>query len=156
MSKAAQIPFSKIKMNVLIFGILNFGLYLSFFFSCKHFNIMHITGLRMVNFLILSLTALVLINRWKKQYDGYFPFLTVFSSILLIGVISFMLFAIFIFFYAGYDPELTELFVTKIPENLRQVPAIVILFEGTAGSIIVALILMIYTSMINDSRIKQM
>jgi hypothetical protein len=106
----------------------------------KMLNLMHVTELRMINYLILCLVCLYQIKRQVNKAGAYVPFLQVFFTTFFTGLFSFFLFSVFLFAYTRFDIELGELFVQHVPLSLRQLPTAVILFEGSAASIIVGFI----------------
>ena len=152
--KPANIPYSKIKKSILVYSIINCLCYIIFLMLFKFFSLLHIWGLRMINYAILGVISLYQVKHWIKEYKGYVRFLKVFATVLVTGVFSFALFAAFIFVYSWFDPYLNELYVTHSVGQIRLIPSVVIFFEGTGGSIVVALIAMIYASRYEDGEVS--
>lgn len=136
----AKIPFTKVRNSIALYGTISCVLYIAFLLLMKMLNLMHITELRMVNYVILCLVCLFQIKRWINKTGSYVPFLQVYLTALSTGIFSFALFSIFLFLYSRYDIELNELFIKNSGETLRTFPTIVVFFEGSAISIIVAFI----------------
>lgn len=115
-------------------------LYIAFLLLMKLINLMHVTELRMVNYVLLCLICIYQIKRWVNKTGSYIPFLQVFFTAFFTGLFSFVFFCVFLLVYTKFDTELNELFVQNAPATFRFLPSIVIFFEGSAASIIVALI----------------
>ncbi|MGZ4078165.1 MAG: hypothetical protein ACXVDW_11845 [Bacteroidia bacterium] len=145
----AKIVFSEVKRKVLVFGSLNCIAYIIFFLMLKYFNLMHFSGLRMFNYVILFLFSLYEIKNWVKQLKAYIPSIQAFGIIFLTGGFSFVLLAGFIFLYSLFDPYITELYFNTYGK-LSSSYSVLILLEGLAGRIIVALVAMLYSDMYKD------
>jgi hypothetical protein len=146
----AKISFSKIKKTVFVFGIVNFVVYVILFLVFKYLNFLNITSLWIVNYVTLTLISLYQVHKLVKQSGGYVPFLQTFCMIFFTGSWSFILFGIFIFIYAWFDPYLNQLFDMDADSQSRLVSAILVFFEGSGASIIIALIAMFYSSRYED------
>jgi hypothetical protein len=144
MLSAAKISFAKMRNSIFGHAFGACMLYIVFLFSMKALNLMHVTELRMVNYVLLCFVCFYQLKRWVRQTSGYIPFLQVFITAFFTGVISFLFFGAFLFLYTRADAELNELFVQHTPAAFRFLPAFVIVSEGTAMSIVVALINMQY------------
>ena len=144
MLEPARIPMPKVRRSIVMWGALCCLFYIVFLFIMKFAGLMEVTGLRAVNYLFLFFVCFIGIKKWVSQTEHYVPFLTVFLTALLTGVFSFLLFCIFLMIYSRFDPELTDLFHRHAPDTLRSVPSALILFEGSAVSIITAFINMQY------------
>src|SRR5580693_9749395 len=112
MIKAARISFSKMKKNIFIFGVINCIVYIVLIMLFRFFNLLHIGGLSMIDYVTLCLISLYQIHRWIKQTGGYVPFLQVLCTIFFTGLLSFILLGGFIFAYSLVDPYLAELYFT--------------------------------------------
>jgi hypothetical protein len=110
----------------------------------KIVGLLHVTELRMVNYVILCLVCLFEIRRWIKLRHNFVPFLQVFGTAFFTGLWSFLLFSAFCYVYSYYDAELRQLFFENTYGVFPNVPSIVLFFEGSAASIIVAFINMQY------------
>jgi hypothetical protein len=150
MLSKAKISFSKMKKNILIFGIINCAFYIILFFAFKYLNFKNITNLRVINYAALTLISLFQIHSLIKQKNGYIPFLESFLLIFCTGTWSFMLFSGFIYIYSWCDPYLHELFIMDSSAQNKLVAAMLVFFEGSGGSIIIALIAMFYSGMYQD------
>ena len=146
-----SVSFSKKK--IFIYGILNCVVYIILFMSFRCFNLLHFSGLRMLNYVTLFLLSLYQINRWVKQIGTYIPSLQAFSAIFFTGAWSFMLFAGFIFAFSLSDPYLTESYFNTYGK-LHSWSALLIFFEGVGGSIIIALVAMMYSDRYEDGEAK--
>jgi|ERR1700757_4678399 len=149
----AKISFSKMRKNILVFGIVNFAIYTVLFLLFKYLNFLNITSLWIVNYATLTLISLYQVHKLVKQSGGYVPFLQIFCIIFFTGSWSFILFGIFIFIYAWFDPYLNQLFDMDADSQSKLVSAILVVFEGSGASIIIALIAMFYSSRYEDGEV---
>ena len=150
MLSEAKISFSKMKKNIFLFGIINCAIYIILFFAFKYLNFKDITGLRVINYVALTLVSLYQIHNLIKQRHGYMPFLDSFCLTFFTGTWSFMLFSAFIYIYSWCDPYLHELFIMDSSSQNKLVAAMLVFFEGSGGSIIIALIAMFYAGRYQD------
>jgi hypothetical protein len=139
-----NVPLSKIVNAVIGYGILCCGLYIIFLLVMKVAGLLHVTELRFVNYVILCLVGMFEIRRWIKTRQSFVPFLQVIGTVFFTGVLSFFLFSIFLLIYSKFNTELAELFVEHTQGYFQSMPSVVIFFEGSAASIIVAFINMQY------------
>jgi hypothetical protein len=153
MLKAAKVSFSKMKKNIFVFGVMNCVVYIILFMSFSYFNLLHLFGLRMLNYVTLFLLSLYQIQGWIKQTGGYIPSLEAFGAIFFTGALSCLLFGGCIFIYSLVNPYVTELYFNTYGK-LNSMSSAVIFFEGIAGSIIVALIAMMYSDRYEDGEAK--
>jgi len=144
MLEPARIPTVKVRNSILIWAVILCAFYIVFLMLMKYTGLLQITGLRAVNYVALFIVTFMGIKRWIAQTEHFVPFLTVFACTLFTGVASFALFCIFLIFYAESDPLLNDLFHQHAPDTLKSVPSALLLFEGTAVSIVVAFINMQY------------
>ena len=127
-----------------MWGALCCLIYIVILFVMKVAGLLEITGLRVVNYLALFAVCFLGIKGWVNKTEHFVPFLTVFLTAFLTGIFSFVLFSIFLMVYARFDTNLMDLFNQHAPDALRSVPSAIILFEGSAVSIIIAFINMQY------------
>ncbi|MCW3076751.1 MAG: hypothetical protein JWO32_1360 [Bacteroidetes bacterium] len=139
-----ELPMSKITKSVMIHGGISCVLYIVFMLIMKLVGLLEVTELRMVNYVILCLVCLYEIRKWIKRREAYVPFLQVFATAFFTGLWSFFLFSVFLFIYSRFDFQLNELFMKHPMGVFKNVPSIMIFFEGSAASIIVGLITMQY------------
>jgi hypothetical protein len=144
MLEPAKISIVKVRNSVILWAAICCAFYIVFLLVMKGFGLVHLTGLRVVNYFVLFLVTFIGIKRWVTQTEHYVPFLTVFITALATGALSFGLFCVFLIYYSQFDPQLTELFHKHAPNTLSSVPAALILFEGAAVSIVIAFINMQY------------
>jgi hypothetical protein len=144
MLEPAKIPITKVRNSIIAWAAISCGFYILFLLLMQALSLVEVTGLRVVNYLFLFAVCFVGIKRWVTRSEHFVPFLTVFTTALFTGVLSFVFFCIFLFVYSGFSPGLSELFNEHAPDSLRAIPSVIILFEGTAVSIIVAFINMQY------------
>ncbi len=145
----AKTDFSKTKKNIIFFGILNCIVYIILFMAFKWLDLLHFSGLRMLNYVTFFILSLYQIRRWTKQAGGYIPSFQAFTAIFFTGALSFMLLAGFIFAYSLYDHYITELYFNTYGK-LSSISSALIFFEGLAGSLIVALVAMMYSDRYKD------
>jgi len=141
------------KRKIFIYGILNCVIYIILFMAFRCFNLLQFSGLCMLNYVTLFLLSLYQINRWVKQIGTYIPSLQAFIAIFFTGAFSFMLFAGFIFVYSLFDSYVTELYFNTYGK-LHSWSALLIFFEGVGGSIIIALVAMMYSDRYEDGEAK--
>ncbi len=130
--------------SILLHGVLCAILYIVFLLIMKSISLMEVTGFRLFNYVILCLMGLYQINRWINQTGSYVPFLQVFFTVFFTGVLSFILFTVFLVIYSKYNIHMQELFVKKVSGAFTTVPFVVILLEGISMSTLIALINMQY------------
>lgn len=150
MLKAARITIFKARKTILLFSAFNLAFFIGFMMLVKYTGLLHVTGLRTVNYVFLTVFSLLHIKRLIKVFNAYIPFLEVMCITFLTGTISFFLFSIFIFFYSFVDPYLNSLFIMDTEGMSRLVPPLLVFFEGSGISIIVGLIAMIYSEKFSD------
>ncbi|MGZ4041942.1 MAG: DUF4199 domain-containing protein [Bacteroidia bacterium] len=134
----------KTRNETLLYGVICCTCCIIFLLVMKYMNSLEHSGFRLVNYLIILLVTFIQVRTKIKQKGEYIPFLQVFSTVFFTGTLSSVLFSVFLFVYAFFDPLLSKLLIHNAPEFLRAAPAIVLLFEGTGVSIIIALINMVY------------
>ncbi len=144
MLEPARIPLPKVRKSIVLWAALCCLIYVIFIFIMKAAGLLHVTGLRVINYFVLFFVCFWGIKRWVSQTEHFVPFLTVFTTALFTGFLSFFMFAIFLTIYSRFDTDLTNLFHSHAPDTLRSVPAAVVFFEGAAVSIITAFINMQY------------
>lgn len=135
-----ELPMNKVVRSVLIHGGISCVLYIVFMLIMKLAGFLEVTELRMVNYVILCLVCMYEIRKWVRDRETYVPFLQVFCTAFFTGLWSFFLFSVFLFVYAKFDPQLTALFAQQPMVVFNNFPSIMIFFEGSAVSIIIALI----------------
>ena len=154
MLRTAKITFAKARKNILFFAFLNAFLFITFMMCVKYFNLLHITGLRTVNYLILTLLSFVQIKRLMKIGHGFPTFLEAMCVPFVTGTIAFFLFAVFLFIYSFIDPFFLSRVVIAVDYLDRLVPSFLVFFEGSGISIIVGLIMMEYADMLAEKQMK--
>jgi hypothetical protein len=145
----------KFTRSVFFCGLLCVGFYILLLFFSKFTNLLHVTGLRLINYVALCVISIVLVRRQIRKYKRPLPFLQVFAVVFGLGVWSFALFALFLYFFSWFDPLLNQLYITQTLGQIRLVPSVVVFFEGTGGSIIVALTVMLYASRFEDGEVSE-
>ena len=143
-AKPGRIPVKQMRKSVFMYGIVCCIIYIAFLLLMKTMSLMHLTQLRYVNYLILFFACMYQIRSWMSKNATYVPFLHVFAASFFTGIWSFVLFTLFLVFYTRVDTQLAELFTQHAAAYSQDFPAIVIAFEGSAVSIIVAFINMQY------------
>jgi hypothetical protein len=144
MLEAARIPLPKVRKSILLWAAVCCLFYMGFMLLMRALNLLEVTGLRAVNYLVLFIVCFMGIKKWVTTSEHYVPFLTVFLTTFLTGIFSFVFFCLFLILYAQFDPSLTDLFNRHAPDTLRAIPSVIILFEGSAISIVIAFITMQY------------
>src|SRR4051812_669803 len=119
MFKAAKITFAKARSNILLFAVLNCACYIVFMMIVKYTGLLHVTGLRTVNYVFLAILSIIQIRSLVKRFDGFIPFLEVLTITFVTGTFSFFLFSVFLFGYSFFDPYLNSLFIMDIEHMSR-------------------------------------
>ena len=140
MLHAAKISLTKMRNSIFLHGLIACLLYIGYLLTMKTLNLMHITELRLFNYVILCLVCMYQIKKWVIKTGAYVPFLHVFTTAFFTSMLSFILFSAFLYIYTMVDAELNQLFIENAKDIFSFFPTLVILFEGSAISIIVALI----------------
>src|SRR6218665_2190936 len=150
MLKAANISLEKNKISILVFGLINCIAYIVLVLCFKYLGLLHIWGLRMANYVVLTLVSIWQVRHWIRESKGYVPFLQAFFSTIFTGVFFFILFGAFIFIYSFSDPYLAAMYIADPDTQAWLIPPVVLVLEGTGASIIVGLIVMLYASRFED------
>ena len=143
-ARPGMIPLAQMKKSIVICGIICCTMYIAFLLLMKSVNLMQITQLRFINYVILFFACMYQIKKWINKNRTYVPFSQVFCATFLIGIWSFILYSIFLFIYSKFDTQLADLFITHASAYSENIPFVVIIFEGSAISIIIAFINMQY------------
>ncbi len=154
MLREAKISLTKMRNTIIFFGIINCCIYILLFLIFKYLNLLHISGLRMLNFFPLAFTSMYQVHYLVKKNKGYIPFLQAFTNTFFTGTVSFLLFSAFLFFYTFYDPYIQPLYFDMQENTNRIIPAFLLFAEGSGGSIIVAMVIMKYANRFTDGESK--
>lgn len=146
MLRAAKISFAKAKSNIFLFAAINCISYILFMMIVKYTGLLHVTGLRTINYVILAFFSIWQVRRLVKRFNGYIPFLEALTITFITGTLSFFMFSIFIFGYSFFDPYLNSMFIMDVGNMGRLVPPLLVFFEGSGISIIIGLIVMEYAA----------
>jgi hypothetical protein len=149
MPKSAQ-PSLSIKKNILFFALINLAVYVALFFIFRAIGLLHLSGLRMLNYITLGFVCCYQIDRWVKKGGVHESFLQAFLIAFVTGSVSFVFFAAFIFIYSLTDPYFMSLYFNNSDGTIKMAPFIIIFFEGSAGSIIVGLVAAMYSEKYKD------
>ncbi|MBL7933295.1 MAG: hypothetical protein JNL60_15420 [Bacteroidia bacterium] len=154
MLKTTRTSFQKAKRNIILFALINCACYVVFMLIVKYTNLLHVAGMRTINYAILAILSIVQVKSLAKQ-EIHFPFLEVFSVTIVTGTISFFLFSIFLFFYSFFDPYLNNLYIMDIEYTPRLAPPLLMFFEGSGISVIIGLITMEYAGWQREKGIEK-
>jgi len=114
-------------------------------------NILHVYGVEMINYVVLCIICFYQ-TRERSVRQGYVSFLATFGISFFTGVISFFVFALFVYRYSRIDPYLNQIYL-HIPRNHQELtPFIFMFFEGSAASIIVSLIVALYAEKLKGKK----
>lgn len=147
MTPTTEISASQIKKSVFLTGIGSAVFFIVFFIAMQLLNLIHVTELRLVNYVVLFLAGFYQLKRLFDNGKTRVSYLQGFGTVFFTGIFSYLIFALFLYFYVRLDHQLEMLFWENIPIDpiySLPLPFITIFFEGSAISIIVALILMQY------------
>lgn len=150
MAKVLNISNSKTMLSIVTFGALNAAIFISLVLAYKYLGLLHFWGLRVTNYVVFIVSSLVQLRRLIARDQAVIPFLGSFILVLFTGVVAFALYAVFIFIYSFADPDLAEMFITGADQAGHLTPAVIVFFEGSGASIVVALVGMVYTSRFED------
>lgn len=150
MLHSAKLSFATAKKNVLLNGSFTGLLFMGLFLILRMLGLLHVFGISMVNFVVLFFACLFQLKRQMQKTGGYIPYLEAFLITLSTGTVAYVLFSVFLFLYSLLDPIAVGLYIanSELPQTL--LPFVITFFEGSGGSIIVALALSFYTSRYED------
>ncbi len=143
-NQEATISAISLRNTILKNGFICCILYIVFLLLMKVLGLLHVTELRMVNYVIFATVGFYEISHLIKKQHAYLSFLNVLITVFFTGLFSFLLFSIFTYFYSKFDSEMADLLLKNTQNFISSMPSIVILLEGSAASIIVAFICMQY------------
>lgn len=139
---------SKIKSSVFLYGTVLAVVFTMYFIFMGAAGLVHITELRLLNYVILFFVCFYQLKKLFNNGKNNVSYLQGFGTVFFTGIWSYLLFAVFLYFYVEMmDDRLQELFWESIPIEFSYFlpwPYITIFFEGSAVSIIMALMLMQY------------
>jgi hypothetical protein len=151
MSGPSTISTAQFQKNVFLFGGLNCIAYVIAILLLRFLHLKNMSGLIVpLNVVILCLISFYQIKRLVRKSGVPLKFLRAFSLVFFTGVWSFVFFGAFILLYSSLDPGVIPLFKANMDDKSIFTPAIVIVTEGIGGSIIVALIGMMYSDRYAD------
>jgi hypothetical protein len=130
--------------NILLYAAICAIFYTAFLLIMKSLNMLEASGFRIVNYILLWLISFIQVKKRINDRHAYVPFLQVFCTVFFTGTLSFIFFSAFLFIYALSDPLITKLLINNQHAVILSAPSVIILFEGTGASIIIALINMVY------------
>lgn len=142
--KPAFIPDYKVKRGIFVVGTLCGLSYIGFFLLMSAFGLMHVTELRVFNYIVLVGATFLMLRKWVRDSHHYIPFLKVVGATFFTGLWSFVVLSIFLIIYSKYNQELYDLFLLKTRGTLDTWPQFVVLFEGAGASIVTAFLMMQY------------
>ncbi len=143
-NKPARISDSKVRTGIFLVGTLCGLSYIGFFLLMNAFGLMHVTELRVFNYVVLVGATFLLIRKWIADSHHYIPFLKVVSTAFFTGLWSFIVFAVFLYFFSLFNTDLHDLFILKTGGTFASWPQFIVLFEGAGASIVTAFFMMQY------------
>lgn len=153
MLRVANISFGAMRNAILLFGALSCMVYVALFVLFNWLGWLAVFGISMVNYVALFFVLLWLF-RWQiRRSRGYIPFLEVFFTAMATGTVSFVLFAAFVFAYSWVDPQGAGAYVAETGTPGRFLPFVILFFEGSGGSLIVALAVTFYAARYEDGEL---
>jgi len=135
-----------LKRTIIIHGVLAAISYIAFFLIMRAFNLLHVTELRFVNYAILGFVSYHALSDIRKTARlNYFQD---FGAAFMVGIVSFLLLAIFLYIYLMIDASFSE-YVTSTamgggdasPTSPSEI-SIMLFFEGSAMSAVITLCVM--------------
>lgn len=120
----------------------------------KYLNLLHVYGLSLVNFALLFLISILQFKLQIKKSGGYIPFLQSFFTTFFTGTVAYVLFAAYLFLYAMLDPYTAELYLPTSGEAGVLTHFVILFFQGSGGSMIVALATSFYTARYEDGEVE--
>lgn len=151
-NKPAVLPDSKIRNGIFVVGSLCGLSYIGFFLLMRELGLMHVTELRVFNYIVLVGAVFVMLRKWVMETHHYIPFLKVVGAAFFTGLWSFIVFSLFLVIWTNYDYELYNLFLKKTHGTFDTWPEFVVLFEGAGASIVTAFFMMQYFRRYEDGR----
>jgi hypothetical protein len=151
-NKPARIPDSKIRTGIFVVGTVCGLSYIGFFLLMSALGLMHVTELRVFNYIVLVGATFLMLRKWIADTHHYIPFLKVVSTAFFTGLWSFIILSVFMYIYSIYNRELYDLFILKTAGTFDSWPQFVVLFEGAGASIVTAFFMMQYFRRYEDGR----
>lgn len=151
-NKPAHIPDRKIRTGIFVVGTICGLSYIGFFLLMSALGLMHVTELRVFNYIVLVGATFLMLRKWIAETHHYIPFLKVVATAFFTGLWSFILLAAFMYVYSFYNRELYDLFILKTAGTFNSWPQFVVLFEGAGASIVTAFFMMQYFRRYEDGR----
>ncbi len=151
---AAKISRKELMKSVFLYAIINCVIFIVTVMAFKYLNLLHVWGLRITHYVIVIFVCLYQARRIIRKHGAYLPFLRAFSLSLFTGILAFALYGLFILLYSLFDPYLAKIFITDSQDDNILIPALIVFFEGSGASIIVALIVMIFAARFEDGELS--
>ena len=118
------------------------------FFLMKLLNVVHIVELRVLNIFVLGAGVITALRYFSKTKPDSFTYLKGLGLGVLTGIISSVLFGLFVFVYTNFlDPAFMQAMVENEPFGQYLNPyiaAVAVTVEGIASGLILAFITMNY------------
>lgn len=141
-----EVPVDRIRNYGIRYGILGTVSFIAIFFFMKWINLVHITELRSLNFVVLFFIVYYALRNYKQEVKNKMGYLTGLAVGILISMIAYVAFAAFMGFYLRYlDPEFMQYLKETVMFGRYMNPmsmAVVLIFEGGAGGAIITFSLM--------------
>ena len=149
MKTQARLSTAQFQRNVFKFGIINCITYAAILIVFRLFHSRILPSLLvLIDCVVLWFISRIQIKKLAGTYSEPMKFLRSFSLVFFTGILAFVLFGGFILLYSLPDKSLAGLLSGAGGQILT--PVIVIASEGGGGSVIVALIGMMYADQFYD------
>jgi len=143
-TEPANVSLYALVPNILLFAFIACMEYIVLLIIMQQLGLVQIVELRMINYVLLSLTTIYQVKHLMKRYGRYFRFLQVLMISMVTGSVSFALFSLYLFAYSYFDKEFFDMLQKHSPGAIRSIPALIVLFEGIGVSVIIGFINMQY------------
>ncbi len=126
-----------LEKHIVLYGVkTSLGL-IAFFFVMKVLGLIHITELRALNAFIMFAGAFLAIKRFKDgDFQYKFNYLAGIGTGMAVGMITAILFSLFVVAYLFLDPAFTVTILAKFPDNayMNQLTLAMVIFIEAMGS----------------------
>lgn len=154
MLRAAKISFAAMRNSILLFGAINCIIYILLFLLFRLLGWLDVFGISMVNYVTLFFVSMLQFRHQIVRFRGFIPFLEVFFAAMITGTVSFVFFAAFMFAWGFSDPRGVGQYVADAGLPGKVLPFVILFFEGSGGSLIVALAVTFYTARYEDGEVE--
>lgn len=116
-----------------IYGTLIFIAFILYFFLMYAFGWVHITELRLANFLFLVAGVYFALRQYQRTHRGHMDYFHAFTTGMWTAAIGTLAFSVFLLIYLHIDKNLMSVFAEKQPLGFYLNPYIIAFFVSLEG-----------------------